>query len=176
MTTASDTGSAASPQARLDSRLREAVWANDVPAARRLIAEGGDVNAKDDTDQSAYLVTTSEGYLDLLDLTLANGADVGSRDSYDGTGLIRAADRGHADVVGRLIGAGIDVDHVNRLGWTALREAVILGDGGPAHQRIVATLLATSADPALGDRDGVTAREHAQSKGQGKIVKLLQPG
>ena len=35
----------------------------------------------------------------------------------------------------------IDVDHVNNLGWTALLEAVILGDGGPAHVEIVRLLL-----------------------------------
>ena len=54
-------------QADLDQRLRDAAWANDVAAARDLIARGADVNAKDDTQQSAYLVTTSEGYLDLLE-------------------------------------------------------------------------------------------------------------
>jgi hypothetical protein len=30
----------------------------------------------------------------------------------------------------------IDVNHVRDLGWTALLEAVILGDGGPGHQQI----------------------------------------
>jgi ankyrin repeat protein len=84
------------------------------------------VNAKDETVQSAYLIATSEVGDDprLLDLTLANGADVGSLDSYDGTGLIRAADRGYTEIVARLLETDIDVDHVNRLGWTALLEAI----------------------------------------------------
>jgi len=30
----------------------------------------------------------------------------------------------------------IDVTHVNSLGWMALLEALILGDGGPAHAEI----------------------------------------
>ncbi|HEY5879245.1 MAG TPA: ankyrin repeat domain-containing protein, partial [Nakamurella sp.] len=80
----------------LDQPLRDAAWANDVPAAAELIAAGADVNAKDDTEQSAYLIATSEGYLDLLELTLAHGADLTSLDSFRGTGLIRAAERGHA--------------------------------------------------------------------------------
>ena len=42
-------------QADLDQRLRDAAWANDVAAARDLIARGADVNAKDETQQSAYL-------------------------------------------------------------------------------------------------------------------------
>src|SRR6187431_3194346 len=46
-------------QARLDARLRDAAWADDVRRARRLIGRGADVNAKDDTQQSAYLIATS---------------------------------------------------------------------------------------------------------------------
>ena len=33
--------------------------------------------------QSAYLIATSEGYLDLLRLTLANGAEVNDKDSLE---------------------------------------------------------------------------------------------
>jgi uncharacterized protein len=110
--------------------LIAAAWRNDVAAASRLIAQGADVNAKDETVQSAYLIATSEGYHDLLMLTLENGADIGAKDCYNGTGLIRAADRGHALVIGTLLRAGIEVDHINNLGWTALHEAIILGDGG----------------------------------------------
>ena len=50
----------------------------------------------------------------------------------------------------------IDVDHVNDLGWTALLEAVILGDGGRAHTEIVRMLLAAKAIPNIADRQGVT--------------------
>ncbi|HEX6396862.1 MAG TPA: ankyrin repeat domain-containing protein, partial [Steroidobacteraceae bacterium] len=37
-------------------------------------------------------------------------------------------------------------DHVNKLGWTALLEAVILGDGGRAHTDIVRLLVDAGAD------------------------------
>lgn len=39
----------------------------------------------------------------------------------------------------------IDVDHVNRLGRTALLEAIILGDGGPRHREIVRLLIHAGA-------------------------------
>jgi hypothetical protein len=68
----------------------------------------------------------------------------------------------------------IDVDHVNRLGWTALLEAVILGDGGPDHQRIVERLVDAGADRAIADEDGVTALEHARDRGYTEIVELLE--
>jgi uncharacterized protein len=116
-------------QARLNQQLIDAAWDNDLRRARSLIARGADVNAKDNTVQSAYLISTSEGYLELLNLTLKHGADVDSKDSFNGTGLIRAADRGHADIAGRLIQAGVKINHINNLGWTALHEAIILGDG-----------------------------------------------
>jgi ankyrin repeat protein len=149
----------------LDTRLIDAAWKNQVDRARRLIAAGADVDAKDDTGQSAYLIATSEGYLRLLELTLRHGADVHSKDSYDGTGLIRAAERGHADVVGRLLRTDVEVDHVNELGWTALHEAVILGRDTPTYHDTVRLLVASGADVTLpSQREGKTALQQATDR------------
>ena len=71
---------------------------------------------------------------------------------YDGTALIAAAHLGHDGVVRQLIAAGAPLDHVNNLGWTALIEAVVLGDGGPRHQACVDALLSAGADRTIGDR------------------------
>ncbi|CAM5280191.1 Ankyrin repeat-containing protein OS=Streptomyces microflavus OX=1919 GN=Smic_44460 PE=4 SV=1 [Streptomyces microflavus] len=68
----------------------------------------------------------------------------------------------------------IDVDHVNRLGLTALLEAVILGDGGRAHLEVVEALLAAGATPGLPDRDGVTALAHAERRGFTEAAALLR--
>ena len=162
-------------QARLDQRLRDAAWADDVALAGRLIRRGADVNAKDDTVQSAYLISTSEGHLRLLDLTLRSGARVNDKDSFNGTGLIRAADRGHAQVVGRLVRAGIALDHVNNLGWTALHEAIILGNGGPRYVETVRVLVAAGVDVGIPSaRDGVTPVQHARSRGYDAMAGLLE--
>ncbi|HOF38167.1 MAG TPA: ankyrin repeat domain-containing protein [Dermatophilaceae bacterium] len=126
----------------LNEGLRAAAWTNDVTEARRLITLGADVNAKDETQQSAYLIATSEGYLDLLRLTLAHGAKVDDKDSWNGTGLIRAAERGHALVVGELLRAGIARDHINRIGYQAIHEAVWLGDDTPEYATTVRVLAA----------------------------------
>jgi ankyrin repeat protein len=93
---------------------------------------------------------------------------------YDGTALIAAAHLGHDEVVRRLIAAGAPLDHVNNLGWTALLEAIILGDGGLHHQDVVRALLAARADPSIAGRDGITPLQHARAQGYTEIVELLE--
>ena len=160
----------------LDRRLLDAAYANDVAAARKLIADGADVNVKDDSEQSAYLIATSEvgPGAELLELTLANGAEVNAKDSYNGTGLIRAGERGFADICRRLLEAGIDKDHVNRLGWTALLEAVMLGDGGREHVETVRVLVDGGVDTSIADGEGVTPLEHAERRGYDEIARILR--
>ena len=68
----------------------------------------------------------------------------------------------------------VDVDHVNKLGWTALLEAILLSDGGPPHQDIVALLIEHGADVDLADGDGVRPLAHARARGQAEIVGLLE--
>ena len=64
--------------------------------------------------------------------------------------MIPASERGHVGYVRRVVRTGIDVNHVNDLGWTAMLEAVILGDGSRPYQQIVRILLDAGADPAGG--------------------------
>jgi uncharacterized protein len=165
----------AQEQQDLNAKLIAAAWKNDVPRARALIRAGADVNDKDGSLQSAYLIATSEGYGNLLDLTLRHGGDVRSLDGFRGTGLIRAADRGHAHIVGRLLQTEIDVDHVNNLGWTALHEAIILGDGTPRYVDTVRLLVAGGADVELAPvRDGIPPIQHARSRGYAAIATTLR--
>ena len=110
----------------------------------------------------------------MLEALLPAQPDLTIRNRYGGVSIIPASERGHVDYVRRVVSTGIDVDHVNDLGWTALLEAVILGDGGPRHQEIVRILLEAGADPGLADRNGVTALEHARSKGQDEVVEILE--
>jgi ankyrin repeat protein len=162
-------------EARLNQQLIKAAWDNDLRRARDLITRGADVNAKDNTVQSAYLISTSEGYPELLNLTLKHGADVDSKDSFNGTGLIRAADRGHADIAGRLVQADIKINHINNLGWTALHEAIILGDGSRRYVDTVRVLVAAGADLQLSSqRDQISPLEHAASKGHNEIAQVLR--
>lgn len=100
--------------------------------------------------------------------------DMTIENRYGSLSVIRASERGHVEYVRRVVQTGIDVNHVNRLGWTALLESVILGDGGPRHQEIVKILLSHGADRSIADGDGVTALQHAKNKGYTAIVRLLE--
>ena len=73
-----------------------------------------------------------------------------------------------------LIAAGAPLDHINNLGWTALMEAVILGDGGRNHQQVVRLLLEAGADRSIADRNGVSTLAHARARSYSTIAVLLE--
>lgn len=150
-----------------------ATCANDIEAARRLIEAGADVNAKDNIHDTPFLYAGAEGRLEILRLTLAHGASLRDTNRYGGTALIPACHHSHPETVRELLRTEIEIDHVNNLGWTALLETVILSDGGPTHQDILRQLLDAGADPAIPDRDGVAAREHARVRGFTKMAAML---
>jgi len=153
--------------------LLVATHGNHVAVARALIAAGADVNAKDDMQDSAFLYAGAEGRIEILKMTLPT-ADLKSTNRYGGTALIPAAHHGHTEAVRILLATAIDKDHVNRLGWTALLEAVILGDGGPVHSEIVRLLVEAGANVNIADREGVTPLQHAKRRGYAAMVRILE--
>ena len=94
---------------------------------------------------------------------------------YAGTALIAAAHLGNWESVQVLIEAGAPLDHVNNLGWTALIEAVVLGDGGPRHVKTARLLVEAGADRSITDRNGKTPLELAQERGYTEMVSALTP-
>ncbi|MDQ0643642.1 ankyrin repeat domain-containing protein [Microbacterium murale] len=164
-----------STQKALDEQLRDAAWADDIGQAAELIRSGADVNAKDSTQQSAYLIATSEGYLDLLHLTIKSGAAIDDKDNWNGTGLIRAAERGHGLVTGALIQEGIDLDHVNRIGYQAIHEAVWFGQDDPEYATTVRTLIAAGAElDRVSESERLTALQMADQRGFVGLHSILE--
>ena len=95
---------------------------------------------------------------------------------YDGTALIAAAHLGHDEVVRTLIRAGAPLDHVNNLGWTALIESIVLGNGGPRHVATLKALVAAGANVNLADRNGETPLQLAKAHGYREMVAILERG
>ncbi|MGW5735417.1 MULTISPECIES: ankyrin repeat domain-containing protein [Streptomyces] len=179
---AGDVRAALDAGARVEARDDElrtplllAVLGDHVEAARALVAAGADVDAQDHRADSPWLATGVTGSVAMLHVLLPAGPDLKLRNRFGGISVIPAAERGHVAYVREVLRAtDIDVDHVNDLGWTALLEAVILGDGGRAHQEIVELLLTAGATPGLADRDGVTPLAHAERRGFAEIAALLR--
>jgi ankyrin repeat protein len=70
--------------------------------------------------------------------------------------------------------AGAPLDHVNNLGWTALIESIVLGNGGPRHVATLKALVDAGANPNLADRGGSTPLKLARDRGYREMVAILE--
>lgn len=151
-----------------------AVHTNQLAMFNLLVEHGANINIRDDHSDNPLLYAGAEGKLDFVRAAIAAGADTTITNRFGGTALIPAADRGHVEIVRELLTTSdVNIDHVNNLGWTALLEAVILGDGGKKHQEIVRLLIEHGADVNLADHDGVTPLQHAKQRGYKEMIEML---
>lgn len=142
--------------------------------ARVLIELGANPDALDEQHDTPWLVTGETGSVEMAEILLEAEPDLTIRNRFGGVSIIPASERGHVAYIRRVVATDIDVNHVNDLGWTALLETVILGDGSTRYQQIVRILLDAGADANLADREGVTALAHARSRGQAEVARLLE--
>ena len=134
-------------------------------AAQALLKGGANPNALDAQKYDIVTIAAVNNDVPMLKLALAGGTDPKAITSpYQGTALIAAAHLGHAEVVRVLIAAGAPLDHVNNLGWTALMESIVLGNGGKAHTDTLEALVKAGANVTIADRQGVT-RSGCKSRG-----------
>ena len=152
-----------------------AAFASNDEALRALAGAGADMNALEDRAYDVLTIASVANDPDMVELALelGNRADL-ITSVYDGTALIAAAHLGHQEVVRRLITGGAPLDHVNNLGWTALIEAVVLGDGGPNHVETVRALVSAGADRMITDSAGITPLAHAETRGFTDMVGILR--
>ena len=155
--------------------LHVATFARQRGAAAALLKLGAATGALESGRYDAVTIASVADDEETLRLLLTGGASaklVTSR--HDGTALIAAAHLGHDGVVRQLIAAGAPLDHVNNLHWTALIEAIVLGDGRERHQRTLRALLDAGANTQLTDREGRTPLQLAQARGYEPMVRALK--
>jgi uncharacterized protein len=152
-----------------------AAFRQDDAAVRALIEAGANINALEHQSYDVITIAAVLNDLETLKTVLAAGGNARAITSpYSGTALIAAAHLGHAEVCEALIKARAPLDHVNNLGWTALIEAIVLGDGGARHQATVEVLIKAGANLNLPDRNGSTPLALARQKGYAQIAQMLE--
>jgi hypothetical protein len=155
--------------------LHVAAYKGRHEAMRALVRAGANPNA---LEYDRYDIVTIAAVADdaaTLRVALEIGCSAKNVTSrYDGTALIAAAHLGHDEVVRTLIRAGAPLDHVNNLGWTALIESIVLGDGGKRHTATLKALVDAGADVNLADRDGRTPLALAKGRGYRAMAAILE--
>jgi len=155
--------------------LHVAAFGGHHAAMRALVEAGADPNALENDRYDIVTIAAVDNDVPTLKLALELGASAKNITSpYDGTALIAAAHLGHVEVVKILIGAGAPLDHVNNLGWTALIESIVLGDGGTRHTETLRALVAAGADVNLADRSGSSPLSLARSRGYKEMADILE--
>lgn len=154
--------------------LHVATFARQRNAVRALLVAGADPSLLERDRYDAVTIAAVAADEETLRVLLAGGASAKLTTSrYDGTALIAAAHLGHDGVVRQLIAAGAPLDHVNNLHWTAVIEAIVLGDGGTRHQATLKALIDAGASLKLADRQGNSPLTLAQSRGYREMVAML---
>jgi uncharacterized protein len=155
--------------------LHVAAYAGRHEAMRALVAAGANPNALENDRYDIVTIASVANDVPTLKVALDIGCsprNVTSR--YDGTALIAAAHLGHVEIVRELIRVGAPLDHVNNLGWTAVIESIVLGDGGARHTATLKLLVDAGANLNLADRSGATPVALARGRGYATMVTILQ--
>ncbi len=155
--------------------LQVAIYRSQGPAALALIKAGADANALEAQKYDIVTIASVANDVPMLKLALENGGKATNITSpYVGTALIAAAHLGHDEVVRMLIAAKAPLDHINNLGWTALIESIVLGDGGKRHIACLTALVQAGANVNIADRGGQTPLTLAKGRGYTEMAKILE--
>ncbi len=155
--------------------LHVATFLKNRDAITALVRAGADINALENDRYDAVTIASVADDVGTLRMLLQLGASAKQITSrYDGTALIAAAHLGHDAVVKMLIEAGAPLDHVNNLGWTALIESIVLGNGGPHHVETLRALVRAGANLNIADKNGQSPLALARSKRFTAMVQILE--
>ncbi len=151
-----------------EGQLPQVPASNRLAAAKILLENGAEVDAKDGSGETALKMAAESGSLDSAKLLLNRGADVNARGIMDMTSLMIAARRRNLDMVKLLVQHGAYIDAQDRGGRTALMQAAERGALGVAKY-----LLERGADVNAQGYGGTTALMVAARSGHLDMFALL---
>ena len=121
--------------------LHEALREGNIEAVKQAIADGVDVNAKDDYGVTPMYRAAYIGHKEIANLLISKGADVNAKNDDGWTPLHQASAGGHKEVAELLIGKGADVNAKADDGRTPLHSAAYWG-----RKEVAALLIGKGAD------------------------------
>ena len=150
--------------------LAKAVASEDVESVRELIANGADVNVKEEKhDRITPLFTAvDDGNIEIVHMLLNAGAKANIRSDDKSTPLMQLDGDASPELVLLLIRYGAKVNVANTDGETALVLAT-----ASASPEVIRALIDVGADVNAADSEGVTALMRAAERDSAEIVRTL---
>lgn len=106
---------------------------HNVEAARKVIAQGANVNARDH-GQTPLMRAAQNGHIRVMEVLLEHGADVNAQDDDGRTALMMAAGASDPGMVRLLLDRGARIDIKDHDGFTAWTGSEIPGDDEPDYR------------------------------------------
>ncbi len=155
---------------RASVAVATAAMADDLAEVRRLLKDGGDVNAAMGDGTNALHHAAMRGDAEMAGVLLSAGANVRATTRLGGyTALHLASQRGHDRVIDLLVKAGANPNHATATGATPLMLAAASGHV-PAVKQLLAHRAAIDAREQANDQ---TALMFAAAFDRPDVVKLL---
>ncbi len=145
----------------LESLKQKAAEGSMLDKVKRLIASGGDINAKNNHGYTPLMKAAKYGNTDAVKLLISAKADLQVKDNYKNTAFTLAIRSGHIDIVKLLMTPKDNVD-------AALREAVQAG-----HANIVKLMLRANANVHTRHYGKTPLMEAAARSHRTHVAKLL---
>ncbi len=154
-----------------DITMYTAVLRGDIVNVKRLIQEGGDVNAADAASQlglAPLYYAAEHGHKAVAALLIEQGARVNAQDRILQAPLHYAAKNGHKDVAALLIERGALVGAQDIYGYTPLHNAASAG-----YKDVAELLIAKGADVNAKNKDGWFPLHCAALSDRKGVLELL---
>ncbi|MBU1426388.1 MAG: ankyrin repeat domain-containing protein [Gammaproteobacteria bacterium] len=93
----------------MHARWEDAIKRNDAQALHSLLAQGTNIDARDNHDQTALMLAAHAGHREVVELLIAHRANLNVTAKFGLSALMLAIVAGHEEIAILLAGAGADL-------------------------------------------------------------------